>query len=1537
MSARRVARLGRALLLLAALGIGLWQCSEETATDSRPAGIELDLRRGGASLAIDSVEVEVWRGSARVAADTLVVDSSGAFAWLLPLEAGGAYAVRAYARGVGADAWPGAGPERGLVAIGAAPAIEVRAGRLGTVVVELAPAGPVLERIAGAPGQDTIRVCWSRVEQACAYELAWYRRREGLIHVAAATPDTQLTLPWDRVGAGRQPEAENDSVLFRARAIFGSRPGVYGPGRWSNLASWLDLPRLTGVTPLPGTAIEPDAFILHLAFDRPIALGTVQDGAIWERLPDGERVAYAVVPEDESHAQLRLEPEAGTIQMDTTYRLRLTGALTDAEGRPFDADPARAGLQDTTLSWTTAPYAPLQVVALEPPSGSTDLPLQPTLRVAFNRAVDPATVSATTIWVHGAAGVPVSGALTVATTRDTVAWQAAAPFWYAAVCTLGVSTDLRDAQGRALDQDAGTYPEREPFRAPLRTLAQPLGPRVEAIQPPAGKTGVSRDAVIEVEFSEPIDTLSLRTSDSFRVLRGGQIGIPGTLRHDAAARRFRFRPNERLQVGTVYQVQVNGEVPGRTGVTDLEGIPLDQDRETAGFQSFLSTFRVERAPAVQSLGFEPVRPDSFVRIDAVVRLRFTRAIDPATVTADAVELRRGTARVPVALQVAADSLTVRLSPSAPLLHERRYAVRVDTLVTTRDGSRLDTQPDLPWHEPYLAFFTAEPESLHPRVARCTPAAGDTAIAVSDSIRVEFTSAIDPATITGSSLQLARAGGGAPPVAASVHADTLTAWLVPDAALAYATEYEVTVTTAVTSRNGFFELDQDPATPGPQGFASRFTTIQERVAPYVTASEPSDGAVEVPVEAPIRLTFSEPMDVPSVAAAFSIVMGDTPLGGVLGSDGASTIWTFTPDAPLAWHVPVVVRVETTARDLAGNRLDQDPGIPERQPFVLSFVTQTEGTPPEVTDASPADGAAGVPVGREVRLVFSEPLAPATVTAASIRVSVGETAVPGALTLTGADSIATWYPIDPSDSTRVPFAFLTTYRVVGDTLITDRYANRLDQDPGAPGAQAFVAFFTTQPETLAPRVTALLPGATEVPIGARPRVVFSEPMAGASLARPAAVRLLEDATPVPIALELAVSADTLTLVPAQPLRPSQAYTVRVDTLATDRVGNPLDQDADAPGPQPYLGFFQTEADTAAPRVLSVSPADAEPYADPDTGIEAVFSERIDPGTVHGTSLYLSGPGGVVELREGPSLDETGTRVRLQPAGSLAQGEIYGLLVSHLVTDLVGHALDQEPETPGAQDFTSAFRVGRRPVVVWGGGLCALGDSTRVGFDASGSYALDEGAALQLACWDWGDGTRDTLAAPAGLVAIHDYGCQDRAGCDALDNDGDGAIDEGGGGGCDESHRVILRLVDSHGVTGADSAGVAFCAFQVLDVEPAAGDSLALADTVRFTFSRGLVRAGLEEGIEFTHVGDPEPISYEIVLGETGRQLWLWPAGGFGPGEYRVRLDEGVRDSLGVGLDQDPCLPGHQAFEWSSLGPPRPPLPPPVDEPDAGPGDR
>jgi hypothetical protein len=1101
-----------------------------------------------------------------------------------------------------------------------------------------------------------------------------------------------------------------------------------------------------------------------------------------------------------------------------------------------------------------------------------------------------------------------------------------------------VTDELRDADGGRLDQDPLTLPPvREPFVASFRTLEQHEGPRVIAVQPAAGATGVSRDAAVRVEFSEPIDTTRVKKLGSFSVRQWSDqyqtwVGIRGGLRPEADRRSLVFAPTDRLRSGVAHRVEAHGAVDGDSsaGVADLDGHLLDQDPGLPEYQPFVAHFRVETPPAVSGPpDFEPSRPDTFAARDATLRLEFTRAIDPETLTEATVELRRGTQPVPLAIHPGADSLTVRLVPASPLEPEARYGVWVDTLVATRDGSRLDQAPDTRHHQPYRAFFTAQPESLHPRVAAVWPAPGDTQAAVTDTVRVEFSAPIDPASATAQSVRLRRVTDPPADVPAVVTAQERSAQLIPSDSLEYRTEYEISVSSAVLSRNRLFPLDQDPGTPGLQAFASRFTTAPERIAPWVQASYPPEGALDVPVDVVVGVDFSEPMRAGTVVEALGLWRGPERVPGTTGLDPSGRHATFAPSDPLAWREPYALRVETGALDLEGNALDQDPTAAGAQPFAIGFRTRNESTAPRVVTVAPADGASDIAVSSEVRLEFSEPLARASVTPLTVGVAAGGEGVAGRLTLGPSDSVVVWYPIDPADSSRVPLAFGQTYRVEATPGVQDLWDNALDQDPGQPGPQAFVAFFSTQPETLAPRVLELQPEGDDVPVDVQPRLVFSEPMDSVSLASPGVVRLRAGDDPVPVALELSAGRDTLILVPEQPLEPSRTHTLTVSTQATDRAGNPLDQDPTQPGAQGYEGAFRTAEDVEPPRVLQVTPADGVRHAAPETAVEIVFSERVDPGTVHAGSVYLTGPHGIVALSEGPSPDGTGARVRLRPAAPLEEGADYGVLATRLVTDLVGHPLDQDPARPGAQDFASLFRVGTRPRIVWAGGRCEPGDTARAEFDAAASYDPDADDSVAVAVWDWGDGARDTLAAPAGLTAAHDYGCQDLRGCDAADNDGDGTADETGPDGCDESYRVILTLADAHGLARADTAGVAFCAFQVLETRPAEGDSVAMGDTLRLALSHDVALPASDAGVTLARLGDGEPLGRDLLRRDSGRALLVVPHRAFEPGDYRLTLDSGVVDGPGRALDQDPCLPGRQPFRLTFHGPRRPPLPPLEDD--------
>ena len=99
-------------------------------------------------------------------------------------------------------------------------------------------------------------------------------------------------------------------------------------------------------------------------------------------------------------------------------------------------------------------------------------------------------------------------------------------------------------------------------------------------------------------------------------------------------------------------------------------------------------------------------------------------------------------------------------------------------------------------------------------------------------------------------------------------------------------------------------------------------------PRVTSISPANDAVNVPLGAPVVVTFSEEVDPASVTAnggAFAIAGPDNvALAGTIALANGNTVATFRPSAPLASNTRYTFRVSTAVRDLAGNAL-QDPAV------------------------------------------------------------------------------------------------------------------------------------------------------------------------------------------------------------------------------------------------------------------------------------------------------------------------------------------------------------------------------------------------------------------------------------------------------------------------------------------------------------------------------------------------------------------------------------------------------------------------------------
>jgi hypothetical protein len=270
----------------------------------------------------------------------------------------------------------------------------------------------------------------------------------------------------------------------------------------------------------------------------------------------------------------------------------------------------------------------------------------------------------------------------------------------------------------------------------------------------------------------------------------------------------------------------------------------------------------------------------------------------------------------------------------------------------------------------------------------------------------------------------------------------------------------------------------------------------------------------PLDAVVRISFSEPMDRASVTSAFSI---DPDVPGNLSWEADTLV--FTPDGLLDYDTLHTIRVLGTAKDLAGNELATD--------VFSTFLTIADTVPPVVVDTSPGNGSKGVPVMTSLALTFSDD------------VDIG--------TLVGA---LEWHPPVLADiaweghtaiiTPRHPLSEGTVYNLTVGTSLMDLRGN--------PMERPFLLTFTTSgsSDRTPPRLLSSSPPAgSNVAPGGQVRLTWSEPMDRTSVEEAIWVSPMAMAT-------LSWSGNVLT-VTLEGTELGRVYTINVDRSVEDLAGN------------------------------------------------------------------------------------------------------------------------------------------------------------------------------------------------------------------------------------------------------------------------------------------------------------------------------------------------------------------------------------------------
>jgi large repetitive protein len=395
--------------------------------------------------------------------------------------------------------------------------------------------------------------------------------------------------------------------------------------------------------------------------------------------------------------------------------------------------------------------------------------------------------------------------------------------------------------------------------------------------------------------------------------------------------------------------------------------------------------------------------------------------------------------------------------------------------------------------------------------------------VNADIRVEFSEAINPLSVTDQTLTLVDGSGTIFASSRVFSEQNHAVTIVPHRALASGQLIQLVVA-------GVEDAAGNLVVPRTTSFTTQVGA--DVTAPQVRLTSPFAGQDDVPVNALVLVELTEPVDPTSVADSVEIRDSQTslvvPATATLSADGRTI--TLQPLAPLAVNHPYSFRVLTGLRDLAGNAASF---------LSFSFTTALapDTTGPVVTGTSPPDGTLDLPINAELMVQFDEPIAAHSLGQVVLR--LGGQAVPATPVLSDSNRRLTIQPT-------APLLALSTYTLTVAGVV----------DAGGNAASPLLLTFTTGAgadlrNPLAPTFTPAA-NATGVATNVVVTIQFNERVNPLTVTG-ASVRLLRNSS-IPVAGTIVVAADLLsvTFTPTDPLLPLTSYTAQITSGITDLVG-------------------------------------------------------------------------------------------------------------------------------------------------------------------------------------------------------------------------------------------------------------------------------------------------------------------------------------------------------------------------------------------------
>jgi RHS repeat-associated protein len=888
-----------------------------------------------------------------------------------------------------------------------------------------------------------------------------------------------------------------------------------------------------------------------------------------------------------------------------TANTEYTIAITDLVGNQLTPE-FQSSFTTGSATDTVAPT----LVLTNPQNSTTGVPVNAAVVAQFSKAMDPATLTPQSFSVvDNETGNHLPGMVQLDPTATIASYV---PQGYLGVGrTFAVNLGaIQDSSGNTLTGSSNTS-----FDFTTSFSADTNGPQMLGMSPADSATSVPLNALIVLEFSDPLNAISV--AQGLQIEANGQ-PVAGGIALANSNQQITFTPPGGLTANTTYSVATT------TQLTDIGGVAL----ANPGTFSFTTGSATDTTtPSVTSVS--PSNAQTGVPVNGVVQLQFSKPVDPWTVTSTTFEVTFATGvPIPGTVSVSPTGQMATFTPNAQLDSFTTYYVQATGGIADVEGHPLSS---------FGSNFTTgvATNTSAPTVQLVSPENGATNVPA--NVRIDLTmSAPLSAPSVGSNAVVVSSAGTTVAGTVSLNSNGTTLSFIPAGLLASSTTYMVTA-------GGFSDQAGNAVVP----FTSTFTTGTSGVAntttPAVVSVSPANQASAVAVSSAIVLTFNEAIDattvndatVPVSVSGFSGV-----LAGTYGLDGTGTVMTFTPLSPLPGNATVTVQVNSGLLDLSGNAANS---------FSSTFTTgtSTDTAAPVITMVTPQNGATRIGTNAVVVLTFSESLNPNTINTDTFALLVNGSALSSSISASADNRVVT----------------LNGYGLPASSVITVLVTSGV-MDLSGNASAGFQSTFTTAPANMsAPTVVSQRPGngATGVPLSANVVLYMSEQMEASSVQ--AALQVSQNGALVSGTTQVTDNGQVVQFTPSAQWQPSALVQVFLTSGAQSLSGASVNN---------YQASFTTTSDpsTTAPTLVSTSPANQVSTVPTNVVIDFAFNEPLDPTALTPASVTCSQNG--TWFQAGVSLLNGGTLLQVAPRQPLAPNAATSCLLGSGIQGLNGLAL-------------------------------------------------------------------------------------------------------------------------------------------------------------------------------------------------------------------------------------------------------------------------